>query len=331
LLTEEKPLLLLDIRLANHPEYFQTAREVAKRLRALGLAVLEVDDELGNTSIKPSIRHALNAWPLLECWADNWQDKIMPNFAGEHAFIVSSHGPAARQWHPALPPSNEPLVLPAFRLIHLLNDEKVWWEGVLANGKIILDFAGANYGETLVQGLNAALTQFPASGFDNPDHFSPRVDLRASGPDVPALAVWTHTPNKLANRNWTRSSDASLRRKQLGIIDPSAKQSVVAFIDLGGIIKYWRPWLRYGLRVVANNEAQRLPIPKSNRGTELEIYIDDVLALIDILGNIGTLSSARETRHVKRDGSEKDNLGNNAEPLEWTNRWRAVYQSPTPK
>lgn len=329
-LTEEKPLLLLDVRLANHPEYFQAAREVVKRLRVLGLAALEVDDdEIGNASIKPWIRSVVNAWPSLERWADNWQQKIMSNFAGEHAFIITSNGPAARQWHPALPPSDEPLVFPAFRLIHLLKDEQIWWEGILANGKIMLDFAGAGSNETLLQGLNRSLSRFPASGFDNPDHFAPRVDIRAPGPNGPALAVWTHTPNKLANREWTLSSDTSLLSKQLGIIDPSAKQSVVAFIDLGGIIKHWRPWLRYGLLLVADNEGQRLPIPKTSRGTELEINVDDVLALVDILGSIGTLSSSRETRHFKGDGMRKDSFGSNAEPLEWINRWRAVYQAPS--
>jgi hypothetical protein len=323
--TEETPLLLLDIRLANHPEYFQNARDIAKRLRSLGRALLEVDEsEIGDANIKSTIRSVLGAWPLLERWADNWQQKILSNFAGEHAFIIAPNGPAARQWHSALPTSDELLVLPEFRLTHVLNDEKGWWEGVSANWKIMMDLAGGGNEDLLRQFLSNAFASYPASGVDDPGKFSPRVDLRASGPEGPALAVWTHT-----TRSWANSNDTPRRSTKLGIIDPTAKQSVAAFIDLGGIIKHWRPWVRYGLRQFADAESQRLLIPKSNRGTEIAIDVDDVLAFVDILGRIGTLSSSRETR-VANPGSSKPDSSNEINPSEFINRWRAVYQPPSP-
>lgn len=324
-MTEETPLLLLDIRLANHPEYFQTARDIVKRFRVLGRAFLEVDDEeIGNATLKSPIRSILEAWPLLERWADNWQQKILANFAGEHVFIISPSGPAARQWHRASPTSDELLVLPEFRLTHILNDEKAWWEGVLANWKIMMELAGGGNEGMFGQFLSNAFASYPASGFDDPGKFSPRVDLRASGSEGPALAVWTHT-----RRSWARPNDIPRRNTKLGIIDPTAKQSVAAFIDLGGFIKHWRPWARYGLRQFADSESQRLLIPKSNRGTVIEIDVDDVLAFIDLLGQIGTLSSSRETRVANPDSSKPDS-SNEVNRSAFINRWRAVYQPPSP-
>lgn len=321
-MSEETPLLLLDVRLANHPEYFQTARNIAKRMRVLGRAFLDVDDkEIGDATVKSPIRTILASWPLLERWADNWQQKILSNFAGEHAFIISPNGPAARQWHPALPPSDEPLVLPEFRLSHVVSDEKVWWEGVSENWKITMDLVGGGNGDLFIQGLKNVLASFPASGFEDAEKFTPRIDLRAGGPDGTGLAVWTHT-----KRNWGTSKDRTTRKTKLGIIDPKDKQSVAAFIDLGGIIRHWRPWVRYGLRQFANSETQRLPIPTSNRGTELDIYVDDALAFVDILGKLGTLSSSRETRVANPDRLKADG-SNDVKASEFINRWRAVYQA----
>ena len=334
------PLLLLDVRIANHPEYFQTARDIAKRIRALCRDFLKVDEsEIGNATMTSNIRAILAAWPLLEQWADNWQQKILSNFTGEHAFMISPNGPAARQWHPSLPPSDELLALPEVSITHVLNDEKVWWEGMLANWQILLKMFGGDNGPLLIQGIKKALAPFPASGFEDHHKFVPSITLLANDSDAPAHAVWAHTLRSDAAENGTL-----LQPGTLGIVDPTTKQSVAAFIDLGGLVKQLRPWVRYGLLQVADTDSLRLTIPRSNRGTELELYVDDVLGVVDILGRMGTLSSSRDTRSLNfanhdvakeelttdGSGTQHDSKSSDlieTKPAGFVNRWRAVYRS----
>jgi len=90
---EDDPLLVLNLRLGSHQEYFQTAREIVRRVKSNFeelMLIRDPDADLG--PLRPIHQQLQAIWPMVVAITEEWQKRILPNLNGEHMVLVQSDG-----------------------------------------------------------------------------------------------------------------------------------------------------------------------------------------------------------------------------------------------
>jgi hypothetical protein len=107
------PLLILDVRLAPHPEYFLTSREIVRRIKASFEEFMRISDPGTDLGLfKPIEQQLRSVWPIVASITEEWQSRILPNFSGEHLVLVQAGGLQSNRWIPRLGESSKLLSLP---------------------------------------------------------------------------------------------------------------------------------------------------------------------------------------------------------------------------
>jgi len=309
----DQPLIALSIRLADHPEYFATARQILKRLKNRLEGLSKVDPrEIPEPQVLRSVQVVLQSWPMLRELADIWEEDFLPSLNGEYTFVMHFGGLVSMQWHPNIPPSNQPLPIPEFALAAGIRDESKW----MAGARRLRDWIQQTLIQLPMDGdtRDSILAQFPKRiplssasyqtfGIPIPDtcpapkSMMPRVTLGSGW----AIASYSDDQSNTMNH------DEALT-KGLFAIDPKQPLASAALIDLGGIVANLRPWLNYVNEV--RGQPFRVPLQwaLNQTGQAIEITSENLVELWGVFEELGELASS----------SQIDDRG------QW--RWRSVYR-----
>ncbi|MFM7931981.1 MAG: hypothetical protein ACKO9Q_30075, partial [Pirellula sp.] len=89
----DDPLLVLNLRLGSHQEYFQTAREIVRRVKSNFEELMLIrDPEADLGPLRPFHQQLQAIWPMVVTITEEWQKRILPNLNGEHLVLVQSDG-----------------------------------------------------------------------------------------------------------------------------------------------------------------------------------------------------------------------------------------------
>ncbi|MFM8215412.1 MAG: hypothetical protein ACKN82_12310, partial [Pirellula sp.] len=89
----DDPLLVLNLRLGSHQEYFQTARAIVRRVKSNFEELMLIKDPEADLGPLRPIHQQLQAiWPMVVTITEEWQKRILPNLNGEHLVLVQSDG-----------------------------------------------------------------------------------------------------------------------------------------------------------------------------------------------------------------------------------------------
>lgn len=114
----DDPLLILNMRLVSHPEYFVTAREIVRRIKSSFEELMLIKDPQADLGpLKPIHQQLKGIWPLVVSITEDWQKRILPNLNGEHMVLVQSGGLQSKNWLPTLGQTTAPLPLPEAALV----------------------------------------------------------------------------------------------------------------------------------------------------------------------------------------------------------------------
>jgi hypothetical protein len=243
-----QPLLVLDIQLAEHPEYFKAARAMVQRLKQ------RLDDlktiprrELPMPQLGELPAIADRVWPFLFEAAELWQNQALPNMSGEHAFILGTGGLSSHQWHPNLPRSSEPLPIPEAALLSGIRDQKAWLESLRGWGQLarsVIDTSG-DLSPTVMAILEP---QF----FNNDGYVTWGYPIPDDCPAPKAMMPRLDIESEWSLLSYSDSLSSSIRTAAdptigNGQFDPAKSFATAAWIDLGAIAKMATPWIRYGI------------------------------------------------------------------------------------
>jgi hypothetical protein len=268
------PLIVLDVQLADHPEYFQAARAIVRRIKQRVEELRTVPDrDLPDARWIQLPEIADRAWPWLFQWAELWQRQVLPSMSGEHVFVLHGTGLESHQWHPDWPRSNEPLAIPGAGLLIGINDSKKWIQS-LRGLRSLLEKVVVNVGDRIPASFRTSL-QTPESqriedgelttwGLPIPENcpapkaMMPRVSVGSS------WSIFTYSDTVIEGVR--TATDPTIG---LGQFDSTKNMAKAAWIDLGGLATLMTPWVRYAV----DHSWERL----SNSQTILDFGIDFTL------------------------------------------------------
>lgn len=244
-----KPMGFLAMRLAYHPEYFATLREIASKLRTY-LEGMARDEESPAEGLQPAAEKILTAWPKLEAAADLWEKNFLPAMKdGQHAWVLQSGNLVSRQFHPQMPIATQELTIPEMALITGVNDRDLFKAGVKEALKL----------------AEEAVDQAREEGdADIPEDFRlPHPSRRSGGPgetfqiDLPSeasltlnVAVQATFEGSFLYAGYSPAlKDSLIPAKPLAVMDdffrtPQTLASA-AYLDFERIVLSGVPWLQY--------------------------------------------------------------------------------------
>lgn len=252
----ENPLLILNVRLAQHPEFFDVAKDIVRRLRMRLREATKLDDS--GWDLRPVVdlyRRIEIAWPSVEFYTEIWEKRLLPGWNGEHCFVVDSGTVDARGWLPSNLRSDKPLPMPEFAWVSGLRDSKS------------LEFP----------------VEFPSG----------TVKFAKNGPWVwigianELFMRFTEAESKLP----VESKSGAKRIDVAWHPSPNGSLVTLARIDFGGWGDLAGEWLEVFIEQVPLNDAGVLRIPATKTGRLFEWTREDVWEFAEEFGALGALTS----------------------------------------
>ena len=308
-----RTLIALDLRLADHPEYFQTARQVVRRIRERLDGFVKIDaKELGNPEAMRTVQSVLQSWPTLRELADLWEQQWLPSLGGEYVAAMQMGGLSSRRWHPALPKSETPLVLPEFGVMASVRDVDRLRAGAKELRDVVLRWMGRlpMDGSVRERVMDLVPTR-DANGSSGMELFRTVLPLDPSlaaaiQPSIGLGKEWLMLAYS-ADQIGSFQSPQPLAKGGFAM-DASIPAASAAYIDVGGILRELRGWLQFGLMQLQPTLDEALPLPPNASGRTVAISPSDVLEFWDVLSELGEFASMS---HI--DGDER-----------W--HWKAIYR-----
>ena len=287
-----QPLLVLDVQLAEHPEYFKAARAIVQRLkqRLDDLKTIPREElpvpQLGEV---PAI--ADRAWPFLLRGAELWQSQSLPNMNGEHAFILGSGGLTSQQWHPNLPRSSEPLPMPEAALLIGIRDQQAWIQSLRSWGEIARSVIDAWGGSSPTVMAMLEPQYFDKDGYITlgypipddcpaPEAMMPRLDIES------AWSLLSYSDSLSASVRAT--ADPTIGHGQF---DATKSMAKAAWIDLGAIARMLKPWIRYGADQSQGMLDDLQPISVFATDFTIDLNPEDIVNAWRAIEKLGEMSS----------------------------------------
>jgi len=297
----DQPLLVLDVQLAEHPEYFKAARAIVQRLkqRLDDLKTIPREElpvpQLGEL---PAI--ADRAWPFLFQGAELWQKQSLPNMNGEHAFILSSGGLTSQQWHPSLPRSSEPLPMPEAALLIGIRDQQAWIQSLRGWGGLVRSVIDA-WGDSsptvlaMLEPQRSDKDDYVTLGYPIPD------DCPAPKAMMPRLDV-ASTWSLLSYSDLLSASIRTAKEPTIGHgqFDATKNMAKAAWIDLGAIARMLTPWIRYGADQSQGMLGDLRPISVFATDFTIDLSPGDIVNAWRTIEKLGEMSSVTT---MNEDGS----------------------------
>ncbi|MCU0709858.1 MAG: hypothetical protein MUF23_16365 [Pirellula sp.] len=291
-----EPLVVLNVRLANHPEYFATARSIVRRIKSRLDDLTEVDsDDLPDPRWKELAELVHSAWPTVTRATDLWQQQILPTMNGEHVFVLHSGNVTSQQWHPKLPVSDVPLPIPEVSILTGIRDREAWIQAI------------RNARDLTQQTLNAVSASATAPQIPIPQ----RTDsngLTTWGFPIPddCPAPKSMMPRLIVGNDWSLITYSdSQAREMMASSEPSIGLSLfrtdlpaakAAWIDLGGLAKIETPWIDYALKQFKSALEDPTVITVFDTAFTINLQAEDILnawRCLEVSGQMASWTTAQ--------------------------------------
>jgi hypothetical protein len=249
----EDPLLVLNVRLGSHLEYFQTAREIVRRIKSSFEELMLIKDSGADLGPLRPIHQQLKAiWPLVVSITEEWQKRILPNLDGEHLVLVRSGG------------LDTSLPLPDVALISGIRNP-----GDLGAGAISI---GNSVGSMLSRlGVHPPFT--PSS------HQTERWNWLGN------------SPNQWQSFLETDKRTLDQAQQMLGFEEANGPLASAALIDFGGISRFGNRWISGLLDKAPVDADGNLVIPATASGRRLIVTAAEVQEFLTCIENLSRMTS----------------------------------------
>jgi len=326
----KEPMMFFAARGQNRPENFGVTRQIMQKLGTRFIEAQELDwSELGwdfsdgnpilealepmVTWVFPSmdwskveqafeyknVKEFINiARPSLVKLVDAWESKLLPAMSGEQSIVVSAGNLKAKQWFKDMPPSVDPLSMPEIAFAFGVKDGEL-----LKNGS---DDVFTGFDE-MVEAIRAKNPSSIPPSYKIP---RPLQSETAAGKklwyEIPAdwpvpkelmphvLFAGDYAINSYSDKQSSAMASATKLSAMPSVIDGSAKQSSVTYINIGRIFDFARPWIRYALiegmesledSLIEGTDAYQL------FGDNYDLTGKDLLSAWTVLSKFGEFSS----------------------------------------
>ena len=326
----KSPMMFLAARMQNRPGSFQLTRQIIEKAKTRFLEAQELDwSELGWDFSDPNsflemleqpltwmfpnldwstVQETLAfenivefmdlAGPSLVKLADTWESKLLPAMSGEQAIVVSGGNLMAKQWYKDMPPSVDPLPLPEFAMVCGIKDAKLLNDGMEAVFKSC---------DEMVEAMRAKNPNSIPAGYKIPRPVqSDTAAGKKLGYEIPAdcpvskelmphaLFAGEYVIDSYSDKQSSAMAAVTKLTAMPGVIDSSAKQSSVSYINLGKIFDIARPWIRYAL--IEGMESMEDSLVEDSFvyqmvGENYDLTGKDVLSAWSVLSKFGEFSS----------------------------------------
>jgi hypothetical protein len=296
-----EPLVMLDLRLAERPEFFETARAIAQRVKRRLDEGLRLDsDERPEWFSVDVVRHALQFWPELVRAADIWQDEFLPCMNQEHLFLLHSGFLSKEQWHPRLPRSDRPLPIPEGALLTGIRSRDGWIHALRSMFQTLRNMVAIamadEQGNVSIDDLytdrllpspvrtekdSLIVYGFPIpEGCPAPKEMMPRVSI------LEDWSIASYSDGQLADILATRANPLAH-----GQLATEHRWITAAYLDFGGLARMLTPWVRYGLQQRSEDFHEGIALPVDPEVMNVEINLGEILEVVTLFESLGTMSS----------------------------------------
>jgi len=288
----KSPLLVLNMRLASHPEYFLTAREIVRRVKAsLDDLVLVRDAQLDLAPIRQIHEKVREAWPLVVTITETWQQTILPNLTGEHLVVVHAGGLASNQWLKTLGPSESPLPLPEIALASEITNPDDFSSGTISIvnslGRLLRQYgvspprtSGVNHSD----GWKIGTLPQPWSNAQ----IGTLEGIMASSERWHWLGYSTNQWESFAQLSGQRKQDTTAAIPFDEVQEPLASAALVHFGEISQLANQWFSFL---LDKAEKDSEGNLRLAPTSTGRRLAVRPSEVKEFLDCLNQLGRLTS----------------------------------------
>ena len=300
-----RPLIVLDIKLAEHPEYFATSRSIVRRVKQ------RLDDlkrvpvrELPEPRWSEFLASVDRVWPTLFQWAQWWQNEVLPNMNGEHALVLQANGLSSLQWHPDMPQANELLPIPEVAILTGIRNRDGWVQTLRGARDLLSRLLGTGQGDKAVELFvpeqilrpvrsdhNGAITfgyPIPES-CPAPKSMMPRVQIDGN------WSILSYSDSQMLDVS--NPSSPSIGN---GLFQPSEGIAKGAYVDLGGLSRMLTPWIQYAIDQNPRGFSSQVPFSVFATEFNIDIKPEDITNAWRTLEGLGQMSSVTT---IGEDGS----------------------------
>jgi hypothetical protein len=290
------PLIVLNVRMASHPEYFATAREIVRRLKGSFEDFMRIGDsrvDLG--PLRPIQEKVQAAWPMVVSMTEDWQRRILPNLSGEHLVLLQAGGLQSRNWLTNLGESSALLPMPEASLASRIADPEELSIGSMSIAKSFADLLG-NYGIYLPEASALSLSDGWKLATLGQSFGQPQVGtmqgLYATGERWNWLGYSKGQWEAFARADKTPRIDGSTL---LGFQEAQDPLATAALIDAGGLARMQNAWLGFLLEKSELDNEGCLRVPPTATGRRLAILPSELMEFLACFESLGRLTSFSRT------------------------------------
>jgi len=290
------PLIVLNVRMASHPEYFATAREIVRRLKGSFEDFMRIGDsrvDLG--PLRPIQEKVQAAWPMVVSMTEDWQRRILPNLSGEHLVLLQAGGLRSRNWLTNLGESSALLPMPEASLASRIADPEELSIGSMSIAKSFADLLG-NYGIYLPEASALSLSDGWKLATLGQSFGQPQVGtlqgLYATGERWSWLGYSKGQWEAFARADKTPRIDGSTL---LGFQEAQDPLATAALIDAGGLARLQNAWLGFLLEKSELDNEGCLRVPPTATGRRLAILPSELMEFLACFESLGRLTSFSRT------------------------------------
>ena len=291
----QEPLLILNVRLAQHPEFFDVAKEIVRRLRMRLREATKLDDSGWDLSPVVDLHRRIEiAWPSVELFTEIWEKHLLTGWSGEHCFVVDSANVSVSGWLPSNLGSDKLLPMPEVAWVSGLRDSDAWGSGVAKVAEWIAVFIPR------WKLTELAMDNKQGREATGSDTWILPIELPSGTARIAKNAqwAWIGVANELFNQFNKNESKSPVENKPDAMSSdfawhPNSNGSLVTFarIDLGGWGEVVGAWLELFIEQVPVSDAGLLKIPGTKTGRLLEWTREDVRDFTREFDSLGVLMS----------------------------------------
>ncbi len=300
-----RPLVVLDVKLAEHPEYFTTSRSIVRRIKQRlddlkGVPVRDLPDPRWSEFLSAVDR----VWPNVLQGAEWWQNEVLPNMNGEHVFVLHADGLSSLQWHPEMPKAKELLPIPEIAILTGIRSRDGWVQTLRGARDLVGNLLGPSPEDNAGEPSILEKIRRPVRSDHNgeivfgypipescpaPKSMMPRVQIG------PHWSILSYSDSQMLDVS--TPSSPSVGNGLFQVREGIAKG---AWVDLGGLSRMATPWIEYAID--QNPRVFSAPKPLSIFATEFNIDIkpEDLVKAWRTLEGLGQMSSVTT---IGEDGS----------------------------
>jgi hypothetical protein len=288
-----EPLMMLAFRLQDRPEYFQTARAIVRKVKEYldlvpDLDIIDEDDREKWGWVLDE------GWPILVELADLWESEFMPAMKeGQHAWVMHGDNLQAKQWWKDMPPSYDPLPLPEMATITGLSDKDQMVEAF----RQLFEIAD----EIVSEVKEIAPDKVPSSySIPRPESAGATIGSRWIYPipeDCPVpkdMAPQALLTNEFMITSYSdKQADMLAKSTPLnvgsGLLSAKKPYSAAAYVNLGRIVRFARPWAVYAIELRAGS-LNTVIVEEDDLKPELRG--SDIIEIYDAFSKLGYSAAA---------------------------------------